>query len=89
MLYIILDQFSALNTNPAIYFRKAISIDRYIDFRSINVSIFDKFSSLRILHIILDQFWALNTNPAVFFSKIDIDRYIDFWPINIIDFLES
>ena len=59
---------------------------RSIDFRSINVSIFDKFSSLGILHIILDQFWALNTNPAIFFSKIDIsifttrsiNVYIDF-----------
>ena len=56
------------------YFRKSISIDRYIDFRSINVSIFDKFSNIAMLHIILDQFWAPNMNPAIFFSKIDIDR---------------
>ena len=58
-------------------FRKSISIDRYIEFRSINVSIFGNFSSLGMLYIILDQFWALNMNPAIFFSKIDIsiDRY--------------
>ena len=74
----------------SIFFRKSISIDRYIDFRSINVSIFDNFSSLGMLHIILDQFWALNMNPAIFFRKsISIDRYyrfsidqcIDFWQI--------
>ena len=58
------------------FFRKSISIDRCIDFRSINVSIFDKFSSLGMLHIILDQFLALNTNPAILFSKIDIYRSI-------------
>ena len=56
------------------FFRKSISIDRYIDFRSINVSIFAKFSNIAMLHIIMDQFLALNMNPAIFFSKIDIDR---------------
>ena len=65
------------------FFRKSISIDRYIDFRSINVSIFDKFSKIAMLHIILDQFWALNIyNPTIFFSirqyffrkSISIDR---------------
>ena len=56
------------------FFRKSISIDRYIDFRSINVSIFDKFSNIAMLHIILDQFWVLNMNPAIFFRKsISID----------------
>ena len=62
------------------FFRKSISIDRYIDFRSINVSLFDKFSNIAMLHIVLDQFWALNMNPAIFFRKsisiIDIDRLI-------------
>ena len=51
------------------FFRKSISINRYIDFRSINVSIFDKFSNIAMFHIILDQFWALIMNPAIFFRK--------------------
>ena len=78
VLHVILNQFWALNTNPALFFRKSISIDRYIDFQSINISIFDKFSNIGVLHIILDQFWPLNTNPALFFRKsrsIDIFTY--------------
>ena len=55
---------------------KSISIDRYIDFQSINVSIFEKFSNIGMSHIILDQFLVLNRNPASFFRKlIWIDRF--------------
>ena len=66
-----------------------INIDRSIyRFWSINVSIFDKFSSIGMLHTILDKFWALNQNPAISFRKsISIDRYIDLLSINVyIDF---
>ena len=46
--------------------------------RSINVSIFDKFSNMGVLHISVDQFWALKPNRALFLSKIDF-RSISVW----------
>ena len=41
-----IDYFSKINIDRSIYL---FSVDRYIDFRSINISIFDNLSSLGML----------------------------------------
>ena len=58
------------------FFRKSISIDRYIiDFRSINVSIFDIFEYGRVAYHTGSVFGPEHES-GIHFSKFDIDRSI-------------
>ena len=92
MLHIILDRFWVLpeyessiiflniDMDRSIY---RFSIDRCIDFQSIDLSIFQILWNIGMLHIILDPFLCPEYKSIIFFGKsIMTDRYISFPSIN-------